>query len=311
MIKNLKYILIALVVFSGTLYYFFYNSDSSSKPRVLGLSVNNFYANKNIDIADIPQKKEGISDPVVLSDAAVLLENKTKYPLYAKNEHNPVAIASITKVMTYLIARDNFEIEEVVTVGSDAVAVTGSKINLKEGETITVGSLLEGLLINSGNDAAYALAHHMGSLDEFISKMNEKAMSLGMNDSHFVDPAGLDDKGRSSAFDVAILFSYALNDELFRGIVNTSEKEIFSLDNSIAHSLKNSNRLTTGEIPMDGIIGGKTGFTFDAGHTLVCAAERDNHTLISVILKTSVNTKTASALESQKILNWGFDSYIF
>jgi D-alanyl-D-alanine carboxypeptidase len=98
---------------------------------------------------------------------------------------------------------------------------------------------------------------------------------------------------------------------MFENIVNTSEKEIFSQDGDISHDLENSNRLVTGEIPLDGVIGGKTGFTFDAGHTLVCAARRNDHTLVSVVLKTSVNTKTASAYESQKLLNWGFDSFSF
>ncbi len=310
--KRVFYIVIFLImVLSGFFYYYYYGRLFDQKPRVLGSSINNFYANKKIDISNIPQKKDGVGDPGVLADSAVLIEDKSKYPLYEKNKHEPVSIASITKVMTYLVAREYYNLDDLVTVGSQSVSVVGSKINLKEGETIDVESLLNGLLISSGNDAAYALANHMGSLDDFVEKMNEKALALGMNNSHFVDPAGLDDNGRSSSFDISILFSYALNDELFVDIVSTSEKEIFSQDGTISHSLKNSNRLVTGEIPLEGVIGGKTGFTFDAGHTLVCAAQRGDTRLISVILKTSVNSKTASAYESQKLLNWGFNSFIF
>lgn len=314
MIKNYKKTFCAITFFAivlfGLFFYYYHGRLFGQEPRVLGSSINNFYANKEIDISNVPRKKDKVEDPNILADSAVLIEDKSKYPLYEKNKHEPVSVASITKVMTYLIAREYYSLDDLVTVGAQPVSVIGSKINLKEGEIINVESLLNGLLVSSGNDAAYALANHMG-LDEFVKKMNEKALVLGMNDSHFVDPAGLDDNGRSSSFDISILFSYALNDELFVDIVSTSEKEVFSQDGTISHSLKNSNRLVTGEIPLEGIIGGKTGFTFDAGHTLVCAAQRGDIRLISVILKTSVNSKTASAYESQKLLNWGFDSFDF
>ena len=307
--KVITYCVIGLVVIGGLLY--FNNISSSVKPRVLGLSINTFYSNKNFDVDKIPEKKDGVEDPIVLSDSAVLIEEGTKYPLYSKNDREPVAIASITKVMTYLVARENYDFEDIVTVGENLPRVIGSMIVVQEGEQISVESLIYGLLVNSGNDAAHALAYKSGSIEEFVKLMNDKAFQLGMNDTHFVDPAGLDDNGRSSAFDVAILFSHALSDEMFVKFVGTSEKEVSSTDGQIVHNLRNSNRLVTGDIPMDGVVGGKTGFTLDAGHTLVCAAERDGARLISVILKTHVNTKTASAYQSRNLLNWGFDSFSF
>jgi len=307
-----KFIIItAIIVIIAFGYLYFINILSKPNPKVLGLSINGFYSKKNIAIDSVPTRKGGAEDPKILSDSSILIEGKTKYPLFAVNEHESVPIASITKIMTYIVSLEQYEIKEIVEISSRATDAIGSKIDLVEGEKITVENLLYGLLVNSGNDAAFALAEHAGSLDGFIEKMNNKAVELGMNDTYFQDPAGLNDEGRSSAFDVALLFSYCLSDDLFREIIKTSEKEITSTDGQIVHKLKNSNRLVTGEIPFEGALGGKTGFTFDAGHTLACAAERNGTTLISVILKTLVNSKTASAYESQKLLNWGFESYNF
>jgi D-alanyl-D-alanine carboxypeptidase len=141
--------------------------------------------------------------------------------------------------------------------------------------------------------------------------MNEKASEIGMKDTQFKDPAGLDDTGHSTAFDMAILFSYAIKNQTFKTVVGTAEKEIYSTDGSVVHKLKNTNRLTTQEIPFDGVIGGKTGFTPDAGHALVCAAEKNGVTLISVVIKTASSANSASAEETRKLLSWGFESYTF
>lgn len=309
---NKKFIIISIVsVFVLILAVYLLFFRNSSEPKVLGLSVNNFYVNKNIEIEKAPVRKPNAIDPNVLADVVMLIDDRSKYPLFYKNEMEPVPIASITKVMTFVVARENYNLTDVLEVGSEPVKVIGSKINLEKSEKITIRSLFYGLLMNSGNDAAVALSYFKGDQKEFVEKMNEKALELGMNNTHFVDPAGLDDSGRSCAFDVAVMFSYALKDDLFREIIGTSESEISSVDGQITHPLKNSNRLVTGEIELGGILGGKTGFTLDAGHTLVSAAERDGNKLISVILKTQVNSKTASAYESQKLLSWGFDSFTF
>jgi D-alanyl-D-alanine carboxypeptidase (penicillin-binding protein 5/6) len=134
---------------------------------------------------------------------------------------------------------------------------------------------------------------------------------LGLKNTHFKDVAGLDDSGRSTAKDIAILFSYGLSNPEFAKIVSTPELDVSSVDGKEIHKLKNSDRLVTGEIPLEGIIGGKTGFTPDAGHTLVSAATRDGQTLVAVVLKTASDSKVASAQEVKKLLTWGFESYIF
>ena len=307
--KIVVIIIVAAAILALSCYMLFFRK--SSEPKVLGLSVNRFYVNKNIEIDKIPSRHPDAEDPNILADVIMLMDDRSKYPLFYKNETEPVPIASITKVMTFVVAREKYNLDDILEVGDEPTEVIGSKINLEKSEKITVKSLLYGLLINSGNDAAVALSQFGGNEQEFVNRMNEKALELGMNNTHFIDPAGLNDAGRSCAFDVAVMFSYALKDELFKEIVSTSEFEISSVDGQITHPLKNSNRLVTGEIQLDGILGGKTGFTLDAGHTLVSAAERDGDKLISVILKTHVNSKTASALESQKLLSWGFESFSF
>lgn len=286
--------------------------QTKSKPGiVLGSSINSFYSKKAISVSEPPQKREGVDDPTIYADYAVLIEDSSKYPLYQKQSNVQTPIASMTKVMTAMVTLDLYKLSDKVKVSNDATSISGSKIDLQEGEEITVENLLYGLLMNSGNDAAESLATSKISREEFIKLMNEKAAEIGMKNTLYKDPAGLDDGGHSTAFDMAILFSFAIKNQNFRNYIGTAEKEIFSTDSTISHQLKNSNRLTTNEIPFEGVIGGKTGYTLEAGHALVCAAQKNGVTLVSVIIKTHSSSNTASAEETSRLLSWGFDSYIF
>jgi len=278
---------------------------------VLGSSVNNFYIKKAIATSQPPQRKENIKDPLVYADYVVLLEDSSKYPLYQKQSGAVVPIASMTKVMTAVVAMDLYKGSDILTVSDEASKVTGSKIGLQSGEKLTFDDILFGLLMNSGNDAAEVLAGGRKTKVEFVELMNQKAQEIGMKDTQFKDPAGLDDSGRSTAFDMAILFSYAIKNQKFRSVVGTAEKEIFSVDQTVSHQLKNTNRLTTQEIPFEGVIGGKTGYTIEAGHALVCAAEQNGVTLVSVIIKTHSSSNSASAQETNKLFSWGFESFNF
>jgi len=304
--------IIGLVIFClvGLAFWFFAFSNKGNG-RVLGTSINSFYAGKVLDVSSPPVKKSGATEPKINSESAILIHESTKYPLYAKKSDFQVPIASLTKVMTAIVALEIYKLDDVLEVKKESVEVTPSIMGLEVGEKITVENLLYGLLMNSGNDAALALSSGKTTKDEFISKMNKKSKELGLLNTEFKDPAGLDDQGRSTAIDVAVLFSYALKKTEFQKIIQTGETEVKSVDQKTVHPLKNSNRLTTGEIPLDGIVGGKTGYTPDAGHTLVCAATRNGHTLISVILKTYSNAPSATAEETRSLLTWGFESYDF
>lgn len=308
--KNLFYVIsLFLICIAGLVFVFSRNKSVDGK--ILGASVNSFYSEKTVRVSSLPVKHPGVKDPNILSETAVLLYEPNKYILFSQNENASVPVASITKVMTALVTLDIYKLDDIVEVPKDATEIIGSKILLKQGEKITVENLLYGLLLNSGNDAAKTLATGKVNETQFMELMNKKAHDLGLSQTLFKDEAGLNDQGHSSAKDLAILFSYALKNSEFEKVINTPEKNISSVDGGETHILKNSTRLTTGEIPLDGIIGGKTGFTPDAGHGMVSAASRNGVMLICVILKTNDSSPSASAIESKKMLTWGFDSFDF
>ncbi len=269
----------------------------------------------DIKISDInlpPQKKETYTEPKIFAKNYILVDANSFYTLTEKDSNAYVPIASTTKIMTAIIVLENYNLNEVITVSEKACNQIGSSIFLRKNETISIENLLFGLLISSGNDSAMALAENIG-LPEFVDKMNEKAKSLNLDNTVFKDPAGLDDNGKSSAKDLAILTAYALKNDDFRRIIKISDLTIYSEDKKITHTLKGSNRLVTINEPLfyKYALGVKTGFTPEAGHCLVAAAEKEDNMLISVVLNTSYSSKDASARESKKLLEWGFENYNF
>jgi len=280
------------------------------KGKILGTSVNKLYLQKKIESMAPPTKVTNAPDLNILANSAVLMRQIDKYPLYEKNSRESVPVASITKVMTAVVVLEKYKLDRVVEIKKENTDVIPSKIFLVTGEKISIENLLSGALIASGNDAALALSTIDTTQPEFVALMNRKAEELGLIDTKFFDPAGLNDEGKSSARDIAVLFSYALNNETFKKIVGTKEADIKSADGTQVHQVKNSNRLLTGEIPIDGIVlGGKTGVTDLAGHTLVCAVNKNNTLLIGVILNTASNSKSASAEEMKKMFDWGYQAY--
>lgn len=260
-----------------------------------------------------PEKSSGYADPQIAAKAVILIDIASADVMYATNASEKMPIASTTKIMTAMVVLDDYgdKLNDVVSITYPMIAVEGSDIKLVPGEKITVGNLLQGLLIMSGNDTATALATYFGGQDAFVAKMNSKARELGLVNTHFFDPAGLDDNGYSTPHDLAILASYALRHQTFREIVKTPETTITSVDGSISHALKTSNRLVKSDDPFfyPLAIGIKTGFTYAAGHCLVSAAAKDGHEILGVVLNTNVNSITASAAESRKLLEWGFANW--
>lgn len=253
----------------------------------------------------IPQPNRTV--PAVYAKSYILIDGETKYALASKQPDTPVPIASTTKIMTALVTLETQPLTKVVTVSAKAATTPGSESYLMTGEKITIENLLYALLLNSGNDAAQALAEVEGSSEAFVAKMNAKAQLLGLKNTAYKDPAGLDDTGRSTPRDLAILTHYALSNDTFRSIIKTSKMSITSADNRYIHELKNSNRLINPEEPLfhPSSMGGKTGFTYEAGHCLVSAATAPNgKQYIAVVLHTSEDTKEASAREVRKLLVW-------
>ncbi|PJC65909.1 hypothetical protein CO019_00260 [Candidatus Berkelbacteria bacterium CG_4_9_14_0_2_um_filter_42_30] len=266
-------------------------------------------------LRNLPEIRSGAPKAYINVRQYLLADLDTGEVLLSKDSDQRIPIASITKIMTAIIVLENYNLSDVVTVPAAATQQTPTLVNLRAGEQITVSELLNCLLIKSGNDAAYAIAVFMdksgnNDIAPFVEKMNQKVGELRLDNTHFEDPAGLNDAGYSTAYDLEIITRYALKNPTFRQIIKMPEYVAKNTTGTIFHRLENSNRLIT-TYQYLGAIGVKTGFTYAASHSLVGAAERDGHTLIAVILSTYVDSATASADEAKKLLDWGFENIVW
>lgn len=271
--------------------------------------------NSAADLPEIkipPRVKINAIEPNIYAKNYLLLDSDSNTFLVKQNENEKVPIASTTKIMTAVIALENYKLDDIVTISSTAAIQVGLDYTTTTNEQISVQNLMKVMLIISSNRAAYAMAEHMDSgdetgVDKFVSMMNERAKSLGMNSTEYHDPAGLDTTGWSTASDLSIITKYAMKLPLFAEIVRTPQTTVTSVSGRITHDLKNSNRLVS-EWNYPGIIGVKTGYMPEASHCLVAAAKRDGHTLIAIILYTINDTASASAEEARKLLDWGWQN---
>ncbi len=250
-----------------------------------------------------------IDPPPIYAKGYIVIQSGKNYPLASQNDDLHLPIASTTKIMTALVTLDTLNLDKTVTISKTAANVmsSGSGVNFITGEQLSVKNLLYAMLMNSANDAAYALSEANGSTDDFVTKMNQKAQLLGLHNTLYKNPAGLDDTAYSTPRDLAILIDYAMGHyPLFRTIIHTGHYSITSADDVYGYDLKNSNRLVDDDEPLylPESIGGKTGYTDDAGHCLVAAAENNGKRYIAVILNTSEWTTEASAKEARKALLW-------
>lgn len=236
--------------------------------------------------------------PKISAASAVLMDAGTGRVLYEKDSHTRRLIASTTKLMTALVALESgHDLEETVTVAREWTGTEGSSIYLRPGEEITLEALLYGLLLRSGNDAALAVAGHCGeTVEHFVAQMNRKARELGMADSSFANPNGLDNREHySSAYDMALLARACLENEKLAKIAATKSVTLGT------RTFTNHNKLLW---RYEGCVGLKTGYTEKAGRTLVSAARRDGLTLICVTLNAPSDWADHAAL-----LDWGFANY--
>ncbi len=213
----------------------------------------------------------------ISAGSAVLLDAQTGRLLYSKQADRQNLIASTTKIMTALVVCEQVNVLDRVRIPKEAVGIEGSSMYLKEGEVLTVQELLYGLMLHSGNDAAVALAIYCGgTVEGFAALMNDKAHALGLQNTHFVNPNGLDSPGHySTARDMAMLAAYAMNDPIFYQTVSTKTVTVG------ARSLRNHNKLLW---TLEGADGVKTGFTKKAGRILVSSCTRQGRRLICVTM---------------------------
>lgn len=241
----------------------------------------------------------GRAEPSVSANNAVLMEQSSGRVLLEKKAHDKRPIASITKIMTAIIAIESGKLNETVTVSKRAVYTIGSSIYLEQGEKIKLKDLVYGLMLRSGNDAAVAISEHVGgSMEGFTHLMNEKARWLGMTNTSFDNPHGLDSEDHySTAYDMALLMRYAMDNDQFRQITKTKTYKPDS-----AYTWQNKNKLLTQFY--ENCIGGKTGYTKIAGRTLVTAAEKSDMGLIAVTLDAPDDWRDHIGM-----YEWGYKNY--
>lgn len=242
--------------------------------------------------------------PSVSAKSAVLAEGSTGTVIFAKNENERLPMASTTKIMTALVAIENCpDLSRTVKIDSAACGIEGSSVYLKAGEKLSVEELLYALLLESANDSACAIAIEVaGTVEKFADMMNDVAARIGMTDTHFTNPHGLDNEAHyTTAADMAKLAVYALKNESFAKIVSTYKTTIPMNGDDGTRLLLNHNKLLK---YYDGAIGVKTGFTKRSGRCLVSAAERDGVRMIAVTLSAPDDWN-----DHKNMLDYGFSKY--
>lgn len=254
------------------------------------------------------------SGPAIGAEGAILMEANTGTILYAKNIHEHLYPASTTKILTALVASENSSMDEDVTYSHEAVFSIergSSNMGMDEGEVITMEQSLYGLLVNSANEAANAIAEHVaGSMDSFVDMMNAKAKELGCEDSHFVTTNGLHDENHyTSPYDLALIAKAFFNNELLAKMSGTSSYYIPQSPTQPDDDLycnSHNKMLTNSKYKVDGYIGGKTGYTSQARQTLVSCAQRNGMKLICVIMKEESPNQFQDTVD---LFNYGFDNF--
>lgn len=250
--------------------------------------------------------------PTISAEAAILMDANTGVILYAKNIHEKLYPASTTKILTCLIAMEEGSLDDMVNFSHEAVftvPVGGSNMGMDEGESITLEEALYGILVGSANEVANAVGEYVsGSIEDFVAKMNKRAEELGCTDSHFMNTNGLhDDNHYTSAYDLALISSKFFQNEMLCKIGNTArchfEPTATQPDDFY---LNNKHRIINGEIPYDGVLGGKTGYTDEARQTLVTCAEQNGMKLVCVVFKEESPSQFTDTVE---LFDYGFNNF--
>lgn len=269
---------------------------ASSFPRLI--NPVNYQINA---VSNYPVNFTGIAAPYLSSRSAIVIDADSKAIIYQKNPDLKLAPASLTKIMTALVAINNYSLNDLVTVGK--IETDPYLMKLQPGEIISVENLLYGLLVASNNDAAIALAEfHPGGEADFIAAMNQKAKALNLKSTQFTNVVGFDNYGHySTVHDLSLLAAAAMNDVVFSKIVGTAAITVSNTTGQITHELKTINELL-GKIP--GLVGVKTGSTLAAGECLISYVERNSHKIITVVLGSGDRFN-----ETRMLIDWVFLNY--
>jgi len=311
---TLKLLVFPLLIFVILLAFFYKDAPIEAKakrnislqtPVSEELSIQKFYKDSLITSYDLEPNWQPVqtdfykNQPLIAGQGGMLVELSSGKVLFELNARDRKKIASLTKIMTTVIALEHKPLDTVMTVSMRAANIGDNAMDVSEGESYTLEELLYGLVLNSGNDAAYTIAENTaGSVDVFVTWMNLKARELGLTDTYFADPSGLDDSTYSTPADLVKLTRYALKNPRFKEIVKTLDYEILSTDTHKYIYLENQTNLLR---TYPGVAGVKTGYTEEAGLTLVTYASNDGKEIIGVVLN-SIDRKGDMIL----MLDYGF-----
>lgn len=297
--KKIKLILISvltlLTVLSSTIVIFVSEKQNYVILQTSKQNVANSEGNENSNKIDNPELNARI---------ALIYDRASGRIIYEKNGNKQTPMASTTKILTSIVILENADLKETVTIGSKAAGTGGSRLGLKKNDKITVNDLLYGLMLRSGNDAAVALALHVGgSIEGFADMMNKKAEKLGLTNSHFVVPHGLDNEGHyTTAYELAKMADYALNIPKFKEIVSSKSATIYI--NGYPKAINNTNNLLGS---VSGVYGVKTGFTNGAGRCLVSSCKRGELDIITVII--GANTNNQRTADTKELIEYAFNNF--
>ena len=301
----------ALLLCLGGFFVFLRQIDGN-----ISQSASNTHTEKSKDFFISPDKS-ATNAPSISARSAILIESSSGAVIFSKNPDEILPMASTTKIMTALVALENCDITKEIAISVDAIGVEGSSVYLYPEEKLTLEDLLYAMLLESANDAAAAIAIEVGgSIEGFAEMMNKKALELGLVNTHFENPHGLDGKTHyTTARELAIIAREAYSNGKFREIVSTYKKTIPLNETEGVRLLMNHNKLLRG---YDGATGIKTGFTKKSGRCLVSAAERDGLTFIAVTLNAPDDWQDHknmldygySLLESRTVCDIGQFSYL-
>jgi len=287
--KTVKIVFVIFIIISNLFWTNLASGDDTNDDG----PVNDLFNQESIETT-------GNKIPRISAGAAIVLDIVSGRVLYEKKAYSRSSIASTTKIMTAIVAIENGNDDEDVIVSKRAAAISGSQVNLKEGKTYKLGDLFYAMMIRSGNDAAIAVAEHVGgSVEAFAEMMNRKAAEIGATNTNFVTPHGLDDPQHySTPYDLALITQYALKNEKFCKIVGTKTS---TFEGS---RISNTNEMLSLYPGADGV---KTGYTGQAGRCLVTSATRNGWRIISVVLNCA--SRPVRAQSSKVILDYTFGSY--
>jgi len=245
-----------------------------------------------------------VGDVKIKSPSAIIIDSLSGRVLYEKDGYSQRKIASLTKIMTAIVTIENVKLDEVVTIKTGSGSIGGSTVGMKKGDEITVRALMYGMLMESGNDCAYALAEYVGgNIENFGNMMTEKAKEIGAKDSSFKNPHGLDVEGHySTAYDMAIITKYALNNSTINEIVKTNSINIQF--GKTVRTFSNTNRLLRTYSLADGV---KTGFTNGANRCLIASATKDELRVIAVVLGSE--TTDIRFNDAKTLLEYALNNY--